>query len=218
MKAILRSSSFVSFIGTNLYWVPIKCHTGRRSCKCCSEEGFAIQNCTSWVREAWFSLTSGLVLKMRAMIGNVIFLFPVCLPISPSPSPQDLPVQPISSQASHAPFLSLQVVVRAVTSFTVSAHPPPLLHQMHLFLSVLQCIGSFNSSSAALWSPNNRLLFTPVPLLSSWLAVMSQRFTVVSEAAKLVSKCRKRTCGLKTSSGTLSNPEDFLGLCFCLGK
>ena len=140
MKAILRSSSFVSFIGTNLYWVPIKCHTGRRSCKCCSEEGFAIQNCTSWVREAWFSLTSGLVLKMRAMIGNVIFLFPVCLPISPSPSPQDLPVQPISSQASHAPFLSLQVVVRAVTSFTVSAHRPR---------SSTKCTSSFQCFSAS---------------------------------------------------------------------
>ncbi|KAB0365339.1 hypothetical protein FD754_009495, partial [Muntiacus muntjak] len=84
---------------------------GHRSCKCRSDEGFAILNCTSWVREAWFSLISGLVLKIHAMISNVVFL----------------------------------------------------------------------------------LLCTPVPLLSSWLAVMSQRFTVVSEDAELVSKCRERT-------------------------
>lgn len=132
---------------------------GRRSCKCCSDEGFAIPNCASWVREAWFSLTSGLVLKMHAMISNVIFLFPVCLLISPSPSPPGSPCPTSLFPGFSCPFpepsggcMGCYFLLHCVCL------PPPLLRRMHLFLSMLHCINSFNSSSAALWSPNNSLL------------------------------------------------------------
>ena len=164
---------------------------------------------TSWVREAWFSLISGLVLKIHAMISNVIFLFPVCLPIPPHSALRDLPVHPTSSQASHAPLLNLQVVLRGCPFFVHCVCPPPCSSPVHRLLSVLQCINGFNSSSAALWSPSNSLLFTPVPLLSSRLAVLSQRFTMVREAAELVLECRERTVGWRLALGHWAILETF---------
>ena len=104
---------------------------------------------TSWVREAWFSLISGLVLKIHAMISNVVFLFPVCLPTPPHPAPQDLPVHPTPSQASHAPLLNLQVVLRGCPFFLHCVCPPPCSSPMH---RLFQC---FSASTALILHPQH---------------------------------------------------------------